>query len=180
MVEEPRVSMRWMVEEGPDGACLINPIGYMATPQELKLVIDELIRFAKDHSDQIARNNAEADEFYEGWTNGSYRSSSESKPRTKKRYVYMFKSGKNRYKIGVTTNVERRLKELNDRPYPVELFAVSDVPFYRAFEVEREMHELHADRRISGEWFEIDDECAELTACIIESADDDYDNGRGD
>ena len=172
--------MQWMVAEDSDGAYLTNNLGYIATPIELKSVIDELVRFASERSDYIACKNAELDEYYENLRNGKYTKANESTPICKKRYLYMFKSGKNRYKIGVTTNVERRLKELNDRPYPVELFAVSDVPFYRAFEVEREMHELHADQRISGEWFEIDDECAELTACIIESADDDYDNGRGD
>lgn len=179
-MDDGRLTMQWMVAEGPDGAYLINSPGYMATPREVAHILDELIRFAKNHADRIADNNARVDEFFENLRHGIYSSNSESTQRRKKRYLYMFKSGKNRYKIGVSEDVGRRLKELNNRPYPVELFAVSAVPFYRALEVEREMHELHASDRISGEWFEIDDERADLTACIIESADDDYDNGMGE
>lgn len=177
---EPIVRMQWMVTEAPDGAYLMNTAGYIATPHELSLIIDELIRFAKEHSDLIACNNAEMDERYERWQRGDYSDIPRRESRAKKRYVYMFKSGENKYKIGVSENVERRLKELNERPYPVELFAVSEKPFYRAFEVERFLHEIHEDDRISGEWFEINEECANLTACVVQSADDDFDDGRGE
>lgn len=173
---------RWMVFESDEGALLSDFAGYIATADEVKKIAAKLISFAESHNDYISENNINTDVYYDELRHGIYHGSGSTSKTSnkKKRYLYMFKSGENMYKIGVATNVERRLKELNDRPYPVELFAVSDVPFYRAFEVEREMHEIHKDDRINGEWFEIDAERAELTACIIRYADDDYDNGRGD
>lgn len=167
--------MQWMVAEDSDGAYLTNNLGYIATPTELKSVIDELIRFASERSDYIACKNAELDEYYENLRNGNYRSTSDSKRNRKKRYLYMFKSGEDRYKIGVTTDVDRRLKELNNRPYPVELYAVSEAPFYNAFEAERTMHEIHEDCRINGEWFKLSDEHARITASFVKYANIDYD-----
>lgn len=175
-------NVEWMVYESEDDAYLFNNAGYMATPDEMKAVIAKLASFMENKCDAITANNIKVDRFFEDLRRGVYHKEADqpSAPSGKKRYLYMFKSGKNKYKIGVSVDVGRRLKQLNNRPYPVELFAVSKVPFYRAFEVEREMHDLHASDNIDGEWFEIDDERAELTACIIESADDDYENGRGD
>lgn len=174
--------MRWMVFESDEGTLLSDSAGYIATADEVKEIAARLVSFAESHGDYIDENNADVDSYHDELRHGIYRRDGATSRTSngKKRYLYMFKSGKNMYKIGVTADVERRLKELNDRPYPVKLFAVSDVPFYRAFEVEREMHEIHKDDRINGEWFEIDDERAELTACIIKYADDDYENGRSD
>lgn len=174
--------VEWVVWESDDGVYLVNNAGYMATPNELKSVISRLIASAKEKSDVIAENNRGVDEFFEDLKSGAYCAKTDQPDNQswKKRYLYMFKSGTNKYKIGVSADVVRRLKQLNNRPYPVELFAVSKVPFYRAFEVEREIHNLHAGDNIDGEWFEIDDERAGLTACIIEYADDDYESGRGD
>lgn len=174
-MDDDRLTMQWMVAEGPDGAYLINSPGYMATPREVAHILDELIRFAKNHADRIADNNARVDEFFENLRHGIYSSSSESTQRRKKRYLYMFKSGEDRYKIGVTTDVDRRLKELNNRPYPVELYAVSEAPFYNAFEAERTMHEIHEDCRINGEWFKLSDEHAQITASFVKYANIDYD-----
>lgn len=174
-MEGERLTTLWMVEEGPDGALLYNNQGYIATPKEVKRVIDELIRFANEHGDYIACKNAELDEYYENLRNGNYGGASDSKRNRKKRFLYMFKSGEDRYKIGVATDVDRRLKELNNRPYQVELYAVSEAPFYNAFEAERTMHEIHEDRRIDGEWFKLSDEHARITAIFVRHANIDYD-----
>lgn len=171
---------QWMVEEGPDGAFLYNNPGYIATPEEVKLVVEELIRFAEGNVDFINDNNAKVDEFLESVRSGCHDDASKERSGRKRRYLYMFRSSESLYKIGVTTNVDRRLKELNDRPYPVELFAVSEAPFYNAFEAERVMHEIHDDCRVNGEWFKLSDDAARTTAIFVKSANVDYDYHEGD
>lgn len=58
-------------------------------------------------------------------------------------------------KIGFTTNVHRRFKQLQTGSHQaLTLFAViRDVPR----SVERMLHKRYADRRLMGEWFRDDD-----------------------
>lgn len=67
--------------------------------------------------------------------------------------MYIFECG-GRYKIGVSDNVDRRVKELDNRPFPVRLVAKSRL-VHCAFEAEREIHEWLEEYRLSGEWFDI-------------------------
>lgn len=79
--------------------------------------------------------------------------------------VYLFRAG-TRYKIGVTTNVQRRLDQLNggQSPFPVEVIHHVSGPGYTAFEAE--LHARCADRRVRGEWFEFE---PDYIAAVIES-----------
>ena len=77
-------------------------------------------------------------------------------------FVYFLRSGNtDNYKIGLTNNLDRRLKELNSgqAPYPITLqwsIAVKDT-----HTAERELHDRFSQNRRHGEWFEFTD--AELS-----------------
>ena len=61
--------------------------------------------------------------------------------------------GTPRYKIGWTTDIQKRVDSLKTGcPYPIELVAwiETDEP-----EIEREVHAMYADHRVHGEWFEL-------------------------
>ena len=69
-----------------------------------------------------------------------------------KRYVYLLKTDDNRYKIGVSVNVERRIKQLqtgcSDRIMVVDTF-LSKFPF----KLESALHRKYESSKINGEWY---------------------------
>jgi hypothetical protein len=73
-------------------------------------------------------------------------------------FVYFFKAdGTNRYKIGLTNNLDRRSKEINrgQAPFPVTLqwsIAVNDT-----HAAETKLHHRFSENRRHGEWFEFTD-----------------------
>ena len=71
-------------------------------------------------------------------------------------HVYLFECGR-KYKIGVSVNVERRMKDLDQRPFPVTLVASSRM-IRNAYQIEQSLHEQFDDQRLNGEWFELSDE----------------------
>lgn len=79
-------------------------------------------------------------------------------------FVYLLKCS-NRYKIGVTTDLDRRLAQLNGRQaaFPIELIHHVTGPDYQVFE--RKLHDQHTWDNVHGEWFEFD---AETVAAVIE------------
>jgi len=71
--------------------------------------------------------------------------------------VYLLSSG-DRYKIGITTNVDRRLKQLRTQqpPFPIDLIHSVSSSEYQ--EAERDLHERFSEVRVHGEWFALTDE----------------------
>jgi hypothetical protein len=82
--------------------------------------------------------------------------------------VYLVRSA-GRCKIGVTTHVERRLRQLNGQQaaHPVELVATAEGMGYR--ELERSLHVYHHSARVHGEWFSLDDAAVALTLALMEA-----------
>jgi predicted GIY-YIG superfamily endonuclease len=71
-------------------------------------------------------------------------------------YVYLVKSGSN-YKIGMTTNINRRFRELKLQladPATRE----HAIATYDPWKLEEHWHERFAAKRKNGEWFGLDDE----------------------
>ena len=83
----------------------------------------------------------------------------------KKRRVYLIECG-GRYKVGVSENTERRVTELNDRPFPAKLITKSE-PVHCAFEAEREIHEWLDSYRVNGEWFDIPEHFVKSVALVV-------------
>ena len=152
-----------------DGTYLCDQLGYKATREEIEALVPQVLETARKHEKDIVIHNLSLDRDY---GDRLQRPMKKGPAKLKARYVYMFKCGDDRYKIGVSSNVERRRKELDNRPYPVSTYAVSKVPFSRAFEFETYVHDLHSGEKTDGEWFVIDDARAKRTALLIENADD--------
>ena len=69
-------------------------------------------------------------------------------------FVYMVSDG--RYiKIGVTKNMERRIRSISTgNPRPLKIMAIIDVGYnLDAHSVEKDLHEHIAEARATGEWF---------------------------
>lgn len=70
-------------------------------------------------------------------------------------YVYVVKLDKH-YKIGISKSPETRLKEFTLLPYELEHILIAKIKGYEVRE--KELHEHFADKRVRGEWFELNEE----------------------
>jgi hypothetical protein len=80
-------------------------------------------------------------------------------------YVYLFWMEGGFYKIGIASNVARRLKEFQHLPYEVRL--IHSFHAENAEWAEVELHAKFADKRVRGEWFRLTPEDVEYV-CAIE------------
>lgn len=70
-------------------------------------------------------------------------------------YVYLVKLDKH-YKIGISKSPNDRLKEFTLLPYELETVLIEKVKGYD--KREKELHEHFANKRVRGEWFELNEE----------------------
>lgn len=67
-----------------------------------------------------------------------------------KGYIYILKC-EDKYKIGFSKNVERRMKQLDTRPFNLELVFkfYSDI----AYDIEHTLHTVYEKYKLDGEWY---------------------------
>lgn len=87
-----------------------------------------------------------------------------------KRHVYLMECG-GRYKVGVSADTSKRLRQLDNRPFPVMLLASSQ-QLTHPFEAEREIHEWLEAYRVSGEWYDIPDDLLQSVIKTVNDMDD--------
>lgn len=84
------------------------------------------------------------------------------------KYVYFLKAGENHYKVGIATNVDKRLSGIQtSNPIPIDIVATKLVN--NAEEVESNIHKALQEMRAKGgkEWFELTPEQAIQVAILI-------------
>lgn len=68
-------------------------------------------------------------------------------------YIYLIRCGKY-FKIGISGNPLKRAESIQtSTPYKTELLYAER--FENATEIEKELHQLLKDKRVRGEWFEL-------------------------
>lgn len=143
----------YCIEDNADGCFISNGQGYIMEADQMIEVGERLIATAKKKGikqDIIEHNINNKIEFERRMTEFI------KTPKQKiKSHVYLMKCG-GKYKIGVSKDVERRKKQLNNRPFPVEILAQSPL-IEDANDLEEVLHEIHSNRRIDGEWFDLTD-----------------------
>lgn len=74
-----------------------------------------------------------------------------------KKFVYLLKTPENIYKIGVTKDINKRIKSLQtgcaDQIILVDKF-LSNYPF----KIESTLHRRYSENRVNGEWFYMSDD----------------------
>lgn len=63
----------------------------------------------------------------------------------------------NRYKIGLTNNLDRRMKELNGKQSPFENKMLWSIEVSDMRSAEKDLHDRFDARRVNGEWFRFDE-----------------------
>lgn len=138
-----------------DNGCYIPtiPHGYNEMIHPSK--VDEIIKGLKNYKNNFT--DSEIDEYnikrIVELNNGmkSLTDSKEDINKKTKGYVYLL-SCADKYKIGYSNNVERRMKELDTRPFSLELVCktYSDI----AFDVEQRIHKIMSKYNVEGEWYD--------------------------
>ena len=79
------------------------------------------------------------------------------KPVENKGIVYLLKiENKPQYKIGVTNNLNRRLKQISPK-MPFELKVIHTIKDNQIYKLEEKLHNKFKDKKIKGEWFKLND-----------------------
>lgn len=153
----------YVINKHDDGYYLTNSTGFILEIDELIDIGENLIKFAKKHdNDEIKEyNNKISKKLNEDY----YNLLKQPKPKPNG-YIYVMECG-GRYKIGVSKNVILRKKQLDNRPFPVNIVYKSPL-IEDVFEMERTLHEVYSDNRIYGEWFNLDDKDLYCIKCYIE------------
>lgn len=71
-------------------------------------------------------------------------------------YVYLLTDELGHYKIGKAANIDRRIYQLKTQP-PFKLRLLAKTWFPNPYLAERSYHSEHAQQRLNGEWFDLDD-----------------------
>lgn len=116
--------------------------------EEVEKLIDGLTEYINFFTDEEI---AEARRIVEEKHKEKYESYRREKPKPKKYgYIYLFKC-KDKYKIDYSKNVERRFKELDNRPFELEY--ITKIYSENAYDIEKEMHNRLKEKVIDGEWY---------------------------
>ena len=117
-------------------------------PSKLEPILNDLLYYCEHYTDEeiIEINELLCTEFeMELATNKkSY------KERNKAGFIYLLKCS-DKYKIGYSKNVEHRIKQLDTRPFKIEL--VLKIYSENAYDIEQELHKKLELHKADGEWY---------------------------
>lgn len=168
-MEDKRITNGWMAyvfHKCEDGIIMSDNKGIATSASDIIELCEGLMKFIGKHSEDIEKYNLKRNAEIERDIRGYSASSSKRKGTRKKGYVYLLECG-GRYKIGFSKDVERRISQLDTRPFKLNLIAKSKL-ISDAYDREQEIHEYFADNRVNGEWYEFSDHEAQYAKEIIE------------
>ena len=152
--------------EGDDGKFYPHTLGgynKLILPSEFKSVLNDLIEYCDNYTDiQVLDINIKKEK---NWFNDYVHRNTKVVERDKSGYVYLM-SCEDKYKIGYSQNVERRLKQLDTRPFPLKL--VIKVYSEIAYDIEQELHKSLQEYKLTGEWYSSDILNIDMEALIKE------------
>lgn len=143
----------YCIQDTDEGCFIFNSHGFVMEAEQMLELAKKLRRTAlsKGIKKQLVEHNKNREiEIEKKWE--EYRTKPKEQKPKKKGYVYLFECG-GKYKIGYSIDVKRRVKELNRRPFTVNLIAVSKQT-NQAFDKEQFLHSKLEKCRIDGEWYE--------------------------
>lgn len=154
-----------------------NNGGFFPKKEEIEKIISGLQLFIDEYGNQIDQLNENIEikhkQEYEEW----HKQQKENKKEKNRiiAQIYIIECN-GRYKVGMSKNIENRLKQLDNRPFPCNIiFKSSDTKY--AYEIEQEIHFRLTKRRIKGEWYDMPQEIVEKVKNEIEFLIDKYNNG---
>lgn len=154
-MEDKRITNGWMAyvfRECEDGIIMSDNQGIVTSAGDIIELCKGLLKFIGKHSEDIETYNLKRNAEIERDMRGYSASSSKRKGTRKEGYVYLLECG-GRYKIGFSKDVERRIHQLDTRPFKLNLVTKSKY-LSDAYDWEQGLHDACADSMIDGEWYE--------------------------
>ena len=165
--------MSYVFTEHSDGIEMTDCHGFTTCAEDIMELCNGLMEYAFKHKSEIDVYNQKRMIELEEELNGCV-GTAKIKSRTtrsKGGYVYLLECG-GRYKIGFSKDVERRIHQLDTRPFKLNLIAKSKL-ISDAYDREQEIHEYFANSRIEGEWYCFSDDEALYAEEIIKELGED-------
>jgi len=155
-------------EEGiePKGPCLSIPLSTAKELTDEQLL--ELREWFIKNASAIEREHTPS--FMRGDRERGVHEFGQAKHKPKTGYVYLLLADNGVYKIGASENPKRRGRELGIK-LPYALVQVHLIPTDDMVTTEQILHGWFAEKRLDGEWFELDADDVELIKTIENGAD---------
>lgn len=120
---------------------------HLILPSDFSLILEDLQDYCMNYTDEeISKINQQiVKDFHESLTNNKVK-----QLKNYTGYVYVLKCA-DKYKIGYSKDVNRRIKELDTRPFKLELLLT--VYSTKAYIIEQELHHRLQEYRETGEWY---------------------------
>ena len=132
-----------------------TPNGYnkLILPGDIKAVIDDLISYSQMYTDEeiIEYNRQLEEHFFDSFKcSGSKRNNK----RDTSGFIYVLRCA-DKYKVGYSKDVNRRIQQLDTRPFKLKLVyqQYSDC----AYDIEQEIHRRLKSYSIENEWYDIEE-----------------------
>ena len=167
-----RVANTWCAVECEYGIFVQDHSGHIVSNDEAIRIASEIVRFAETGGMFAREYNRAIDidlQAFEDDVRAAEIAESSTGVGSPK-YVYLLECG-GKYKIGISKDVARRIKELDCRPFPINLMARSK-RMTHAQDLEQHLHMKMSRYNIDGEWFDLPDDKLSLVKSVIESSDD--------
>lgn len=165
--------MAYVFKEYEDGIEMYDCRGIVTSADDIVELCYGLIKYALNNKCEIDIYNEKRMNDIENGMTGWRRKCEESdktdrenrKNESKKGYVYLLECG-GKFKIGFSKDVERRMRQLDTRPFKLNLIEKSEF-LSDAYDREQELHEWLEDSRIDGEWYDLTNEELEYLIEVI-------------
>lgn len=161
----------YVINEHEDGFYISDGNGFVIESEQAIEIGKGLIEFAKKHSETLKEHNIKRDiEFKQElgiYADEMEKCINEKSHRDKSGYVYLFECG-GRYKIGYSKDPNRRLKELDNRPFKLNPITRSN-ELRNAYDIEQELHQHLEKYKINGEWYQLEDKLVQAIKDFLDS-----------
>lgn len=122
-------------------------------PSKARAIAEDLLEYSNTYSDDEIElvNETLLNQIFINVKYGKSGCNAYKKQRITSGYVYLLKCA-DRYKIGYSQDVTRRIMQLDTRPFKLELL----YKFYdnKAYFIEQELHRRLSDYRVKDEWYD--------------------------
>lgn len=161
----------YMLIEEDDGFSVRDRNGHVADAEHAARIAEGILAFTEANDDEIEAINRDVDKN-KSWTPPETATSMRKRNPKK---VYLMECG-GKYKVGISSDVERRMRQLDKRPFPIRLIA-SSVMMEHGYDLEQDIHESLEQYRIHGEWFDLPESEVERLSDLISTMNDcEYDS----
>lgn len=144
----------FIITKTEDGCSISNHIGLYMPAEQMLEVAQEIIKYANKYKKKIEQYNENKNLEYDREFK-KYIQTPKKKKEQPKAHVYMLECG-GRYKVGFTVDIERRVSEIDKRPFDINVIALSrELKHEIAYQKEQYIHEKIKQFRVCGEWYEI-------------------------